>query len=194
MPVYYNRLETIPTSPITGAINGSVSTFQQRLIHLLFFVRKSSIEDPLPFLVPIILSVHIYPQVSCYSPVSLNVPITQYGRSQVQFLLNHTDYALTHPYISAWSSYRTVHSQIRQLARQGKHSNHKYFIESRLIGSTSHLWDDFVELVAVPYGYSQPLSWSFTPRPLQSTHVHQDQAFQGVTPSFHLSNYQFINL
>jgi len=61
MPVYYNRLETITTSPITGAINGSVSTFQQRLIHLLFFVRKSSIEDPLPFLVPIILSVHIYP-------------------------------------------------------------------------------------------------------------------------------------
>ena len=164
MPVYYNRLETIPTSPVTEAINGSVSTFQQRLIRLLFFVRKSSFEDPLPFLVPIILSVHIYPQVSCYSPVGLNVPITQYGRSQGEFLLNHTNYALTHPCISTWSSYRTVHSQIRQLARQGKHSNHKYFIESRLIGSThptsgtisQNLWRFLTATLSLCHGASHP--------------------------------------
>ena len=30
---------------------------------------------------------------------------------QGEFLLNHTDCALTHPYISIWSSFRTVHSQ-----------------------------------------------------------------------------------
>lgn len=61
MPVFYNRLETIPPTLITRVINGSTSTFQHQLICLLFFVRKSLSWDPIPFLVPIILSVHIYP-------------------------------------------------------------------------------------------------------------------------------------
>ncbi len=129
----------------------------------------------------------------CYSPASLDMPVTYHGRSQGKFLLNHTGCALTHPYISIWSSFRTVHSQIRQFARQSKHTNHRYFIEPRLIGNTPHLWGAFVRHLAVSYGYSQPLSWSFKPRPLQSTHVHQGQAFPDVTPSFHLLNYQFID-
>lgn len=55
---------------------------------------------------------------------------------RINFLLNHTDCALTHPHISAWSSFRPVHSQVRQSARQSEHSNHRYLIDSRLIGNT----------------------------------------------------------
>ena len=160
MPVFYNRLETIPPTLITRVINGSTSTFQHQLICLLFFVRKSLSWDPIPFLVPIILSVHIYPQASCYSPASLDVPVTQHGCSQGQFILNHTGCALTHPCISAWSSFRTVHSQIRQPVRHDKHSNHRYFIDPRLIGNTPHLWGAFGSFTNF-YGCSQPLSRSF---------------------------------
>ena len=71
-----------------------------------------------------------------YEPVSLPVPVTQHGRSEGKFLLNHTDCALTHPYISIWSSFRPVHSRIRQFTRFGEHSNHRYFIDSWPIGST----------------------------------------------------------
>ncbi len=88
----------------------------------------------LPFLVPIILSVHI-PLGLHYEPVSLPVPVTQHGRSEGKFLLNHTDCALTHPYISIWSSFRPVHSRIRQFTRRGKHSNHRYFVDSWPISS-----------------------------------------------------------
>ena len=160
MSVFYNRLETIPPTLITRIINGSTSTFQHQLICLLFFVRKSLSWDPIPFLVPIILSVHIYPQASCYSPASLDVPVTQHGCSQGQFLLNHTGCALTHPCISAWSSFRTVPSQIRQPVRHDRHSNHRYFIDPRLIGNTPHLWGAFGSFTNF-YGRSQPLSRSF---------------------------------
>ena len=71
-----------------------------------------------------------------YEPVSLPVPVTQHGRSEGKFLLNHTDCALTHPYISIWSSFRPVHSRIRQFTRRGKHSNHRYFVDSWPISST----------------------------------------------------------
>ena len=71
------------------------------------------------------------------------MPVTYHGRSEGKFLLNHTDCALTHPYISTWSSFRTVPSQIRQSARQSRHSNHRYFIDTRPIGNTIHLWTAF---------------------------------------------------
>ena len=45
------------------------------------------------------------------------------------------------------SSFRTVHSQVRQFARQGKHSRHRHLIDPGLIGSTvclqtafDHFW------------------------------------------------------
>jgi len=79
MPVYFNRLEAIPPYPITGNITGSTSTFQHRLIRLLFFVGISR-WDSIPFLVPIILSVHIFLGF-CYSPASLEMPVTSHGRS-----------------------------------------------------------------------------------------------------------------
>lgn len=68
------------------------------------------------------------------------MPVTWYGRSQEPFLLNHTDNGLLrhiHFYISF---YRPVHSQIRQFK---KHSDHRYFIDPRLIGNTVCLQTGF---------------------------------------------------
>ena len=113
---------------------GSTTAFQQQFI-CLFSSSDSFLRKLLPFLVPIILSLHI-PLGLHYEPVSLPVPVTQHGRSEGKFLLNHTDCALTHPYISIWSSFRPVHSRIRQFTRQGKHSNHRYFVDSWPISST----------------------------------------------------------
>ena len=113
---------------------GSTTAFQQQFI-CLFSSSDSFLRTLLPFLVPIILSLHI-PLGFHYEPVSLPVPVTQHGRSEGKFLLNHTDCALTHPYISIWSSFRPVHSRIRQFTRFGEHSNHRYFIDSWPIGST----------------------------------------------------------
>ena len=44
-----------------------------------------------PFLVPIILSVHI-PLGFCYKPVSLDVPVTHHGISYHLLLLYRADY------------------------------------------------------------------------------------------------------
>ena len=46
--------------------------------------------NSVPFHVPITLSVHISLGVR-YSPVSLTVPVTQYGVSYFRFLLHRTD-------------------------------------------------------------------------------------------------------
>ena len=76
------------------------------VLRLLTFLLKS----PIPFLVPIILSVHI-PLGLRFSPVSLDAPLTHHGRSYIRFLLNHTDSELTPPYISIWPTFRPVHSR-----------------------------------------------------------------------------------
>ena len=92
-------------------------------------------------------------------------------------------------YISIWSSYRPVHSRIRQFARYGEHSNHGYFVDPWHIGNTVCLqtafgrrWRRLRLLSAVVVGL-RTLA-------LLPMHAHRGQAFQGVTPSFHLSNYQ----
>ena len=55
-----------------------------RIISALFIFLKMAYYNVLinmmPFHVPIILSVHISLDL-CYSPVSLDVPVTQHGRS-----------------------------------------------------------------------------------------------------------------
>ena len=51
----------------------STSAFQHQLSGLLFFVHIVSCETPIPFLVPIILSIRI-PLGACFEPVSLKVP------------------------------------------------------------------------------------------------------------------------
>ncbi len=96
---------------------------------------------------------------------------------------------VTHPGISTGSSFRPVHSRVRQSARQGEHSNHGRLIDPWPIGSTPHLWGAFAG-IGCQYGCSRPLSRGFIQEPLQLMHARQGQAFQGVTPSFHLSNYQ----
>ena len=114
---------------------GSTTAFQQQFICLLFFVRFFLAESAAfprsgnSICACIPLGLH-------YEPVGLAVPVTQHGRSEGKFLLNHTDCALTHPYISIWSSFRPVHSRIRQFTRRGKHSNHRYFVDSWPISST----------------------------------------------------------
>ena len=97
--------------------------------------------------------------------------------------------ALTHPGISTGSSFRPVHSRVRQSARQGEHSNHGRLVDPWPIGSTSHLWGAFAG-IGCRFGCSRPLSRGFIQEPLQLMHARRGQAFQGVTPSFHLSNYQ----
>ena len=61
----------------------------------------------------------------------------------------------------------------RQFTRQSKHSNHRYFIDPRPIGSAPHLWGVFENLLADSYDYSRSLSRSFSPQPLQLTQVRQ---------------------
>ena len=188
MPVQTNRLVTIPLSPITGAVIGSITAFQHRFTCLQFFVRLFHAE---PGTFPRSdSSICTYaPLGSHYSPVGLPVPVTQHGRSQEKFLLNHTDCALTHPGISTGSSFRPVHSRVRQSARQGEHSNHGRLVDPWLIGSTPHLWGAFAG-TCCRYGCSRPLSRGSIQKPLQLMHARRGQAFQVVTPSFHLSNYQ----
>ena len=80
MPVYFNRLEVIPTSPITGVINGAASAFQHRL-NLLIFLRQII---PMEFGTFPCSDSSIFAYISlgsCYSPVSLDVPVTQHGCS-----------------------------------------------------------------------------------------------------------------
>ena len=40
--------------------------------------------------------------------------VLDYGLSYGQYLLNHTNCVLPHPYISIWPTFRPVHSQVRQ--------------------------------------------------------------------------------
>ena len=69
----------------------------------------------------------------------------------------------SHPYISIWSSYRPVHSRIRQFARYGEHSNRGYFIDPWPIGNTVCLQTAFGRRCG-GYGCSRPLSWGFVHR------------------------------
>ena len=160
MPVFYNRLETIPTTLITRVINGSTSTFQHQLICLLFFVRKSLSWDPIPFLVPIILSVHI-PLGLRFSPVSLDAPLTHHGRSYIRFLLNHTDGELTPPYISIWPTFRPVHSRFSSVLPHiltiGILQSPGLQVTPPTSGRLSCGW----LLSSNSYGHSQPTSPSF---------------------------------
>lgn len=79
---------------------GSTSAFQQQFGCLLFFViLYSQRKYLLPFLVPIILSVHI-PLGSCFKPVGWDVPVTHQGISCRRFLLYPTNCDCSQTYIS----------------------------------------------------------------------------------------------
>ena len=110
---------------------------------LICFVRLYPVGYSIPFLVPIVLSVHI-PLGFCFEPVSWNAPVTHYGFSYLPFLLNHTDCDFSQPYISIWHCYRPVPSQFSSVLLG--HSNHGHFIDPRPVGGTIHLWTAFVVL------------------------------------------------
>ena len=88
-----------------------------------------------------------------------------------------------------WRHIQGLLDKIRQFARYGEHSNHGYFVDPWHIGNTVCLqtafgrrWRRLRLLSAVVVGL-RTLA-------LLPMHAHRGQAFQGVTPSFHLSNYQ----
>ena len=146
--------------------------------------------NSVPFHVPIILSVHISLGVR-YSPVSLIVPVTQYGVSYFRFLLHRTD-----PQLS-------VHTFL-----YGKHLDPyiRGFRQSVVdILTIDILWTPDVSSAYSTstalstavflhcFGRLPPTLSSSRPQPLQSEPVEvSEKAFQGVTPSFYLSNYQLL--
>ena len=143
--------------------------------------------NSVPFHVPITLSVHISLGVR-YSPVSLTVPVTQYGVSYFRFLLHRTD-----PHLSVRTFLYGKHLDpyIRGFRQSYfKHSDLGYFVDLRPIGSTVHLWTAFVGLVIIQQSrrllsadFTELLTGQFSLTPASRS---IKGAFQGVTPSFHL--------
>lgn len=86
---------------------------------------------------------------------------------------------------------RTIDPYIRRFISCFQHSRHIYFIDPRPMGYTIHLWTAFV-LAYADYGIFQPTSPSFWPLQFSKSPVGvSGETFQDVTPSFHLSDYQF---
>lgn len=99
-------------------------------------------------------------------------------------------------WLPVYGNYTFLHSisldpYIRKFVSPLGHSHHEYFIDPRPIDNTSHLWVAFGALLH--YGCFQPSSPSFwhLEFPLYLPVGVSGQAFQGVPPSFHLSDYQF---
>ena len=135
--------------------SGSTSTFQQQLGGLLLFVHRQPCGCLLPFLVPITLSLHI-PLGACFEPDSLAAPVTLHGFSSIQFLLIHA--AVRSIGRDAFLRLRRIDPYIRRFVSSLEHSHLGYFIDSRPMGDTSHLWDAFVLL---GHGHSRPTSPGF---------------------------------
>ena len=75
------------------------------------------------------------------------------------------------------------------------HSDHRHFVDPRHVSDAAHLWADFV----AKSGLLRPPSAAFTGLPNTSGFPPEQAgvsggAFQGVTPSFHSSDYQFTEL
>lgn len=138
--------------------------------------------------VPIILSLHIYLGV-CYRPDSLAVPLTLQGIHIDKFYFTSLSPHSSSICISAYSRFRPVHSQIRQtflsfspyiFYRPPTYRIHRSPLNSFRIHisrftvslSRLHRASDKIGFPIMPVGVS-------------------GKAFQGVTPSFHLSDYQF---
>lgn len=91
------------------------------------------------------LSVHISLGVR-YSPVSLTVPVTQYGVSYFRFLLHRTD-----PHLSVRTFLYGKHLDpyirgFRQSVVDNSH--HRYFVDSRRVICIQYLYRTFVSRVA----------------------------------------------
>lgn len=158
------------------------------------------IEYPLPFLVPIILSLHI-PLGACSKPVGLGAPITHHGISYKRFLLYHTNCdSNTDTY---FYMFLDIDPYIRKFVSPIGHSHHGYFIDPRPIGCIFHRWNTFLSTVQC-HDATRHLHFSVRAA-LSRLHRASDtlcfrcsmpagvlgKAFPGVTPSFHLLDYQF---
>lgn len=79
---------------------------------------------------------------------------------------------------------------IRSFVRRFRHSYRIHFIDLRHIGYAAHLWAVFVKLLS--YGISLPTSPCLRQKQFPANAVRSIKgAFQGVTLSFHLSDFQF---
>ena len=162
------------------------SAFLQLLISLAGFVSLRRMSRRMPFLVPIILSVHMSVGVR-YKPVGLNVPVTRYGISYFRFLLCHTN---TFFNVRTFLYGEHLDPYIRGFRQSvGRHSHHRHFIDPRRVIYTQHLCRAFVPIFLLIYGKLPPTSPSF--RQLAPPVGVSGRAFQGVTLSFHPLNYQF---
>ena len=83
--------------------------------------------------------------------------------------------------------FRLVPSQVGQIF----HSHHRYFADPRLIGSTVHLRTDFHNSTCLDCSLQTSPSFTHNLDCVDYAYRSIRAAFQGVTPSFHLSDYQF---
>ena len=112
-------------------------------IQLLIFLRQLTIRS-IPFLVPIILSVHTALGF-CYKPVSLPVPLTLHGISYIRFLLCHTHDACTS---TAFLQFLSLDSYLHKFVSWVyQHSNLSYFIDPRHIDCTNCLQSAFLSII-----------------------------------------------
>ena len=145
------------------------------------------------FHVPIFLSVHI-PLGDTFKPVHLGDTCNTAGT----FILTTFTYPHAHRMMrqlrfhSSFVLTRTFSvSSVRFIA----HSHHRYFIDSRRIICIRHLCRTFVNRISALLRQTSAdfceLSDTLRIVTLMPVAV-LEQAFQGVTPSFHLSKYQFF--
>lgn len=107
---FRSRLVPIPPPPLQRLhrFEHYFSTAVKRLI-----VLRPQTKCPLPFLVPVILSVHML-LGAYFEPAGWIAPVTQYGVSALAYLLNHADHGYPFLHISMQYTFRPLHSQIRQ--------------------------------------------------------------------------------
>ena len=80
---------------------------------------------------------------------------------------------------------------IRSFVRRSRHSYHMHFIDPRPIGYTVHLWTAFVLFTQITVSLSR-LHRAFDKADFSTLPIGvSGEAFQGVTLSFHFSDYQF---
>lgn len=146
-----------------------------------------------PFHVPIFLSVHI-PLGGPFKPVRLGGACNAAGIFILTTLTRpHAHRHRRQPHFCG--SFVLTRTFGASSVRSTAHSHHGYFIDPRHIGCTIHLWTAFHSNLAILFGQLSAdfCALSDTVRLCVCTMpgAGLGQAFPGVTPSFHLSEYQF---
>ena len=85
----------------------------------------------------------------------------------------------------------SIDPYIRRFVRRSRHSRRMHFIAPRPMGYTVHLWTAFVPLTRITVSLSR-LHRAFDKANFSTLPIGvSGEAFQGVTLSFHFSDYQF---